>query len=241
MCITTPLTSTSIFSFYPQIFIANNRLVRSNMPTNETTPQYWNLDTGGVRSNMPTNETTAQYWNLDTGGVWSALVPETDSNESGVATGTPQGISPLVNPHIFLLFSLVIDLLLKNVVSLFGCCSNIVNIVVYLNMGLADTTTINILALSVVDLLACATTVISMITLSPFTAGWTLPSGAPVRELAFAAFIVYYLSVTCSAWVTALLSVERCLCIVVPLKVGSVNTKGNKLTLYFPKLFFRKL
>ena len=221
-----------------QIDIANYPLVSSNMPTNETTPQYWNLDTGSVWSNMSTNETTPHNWNLDTGIFWSALVPETECNQSGVATGTPQGIKPLVSPHILELFRLVFDLIVVNALSLFGCCSNIVNIVVYLNMGLADTTTINILALSVVDLLACVTTLIHVITVSPFTAGWTLPSGAPVRELGFAAFIVYYLSVTCSAWVTALLSVERCLCIVLPLKVGSVNTKGNKLTLYFPNLFF---
>ena len=171
------------------------------------------------------NETTSQFWNLSGEYVEISIDIEPDSNDSVVSAAPLQTISPLVSFHTFKLFRILIDLILTNAMSLFGCCSNIVNIVVYLNMGLADTTTINILALSVLDLLACSTTLIILISVNPLTASWTLPSGAPLLDLGFAALIVYYPCVACSAWVTALLSVERCLCIVVPLKVSSVKKK----------------
>ncbi|RUS74451.1 hypothetical protein EGW08_017789 [Elysia chlorotica] len=133
-------------------------------------------------------------------------------------------MSPLVSFYVYKLFRIVIDLALIFSLALFGCLSNVINIIVYLKMGLADTTTINILALSTLDFLACATTLLTVMSFSPFTAGWTLPSGAGLLELGFGAFIVYYPAVTCGAWVTALLSVERCLCIVFPLKIKTLVT-----------------
>ena len=181
---------------------------------------------------MTSNETVAcSLWTLADECLKSPLNDKTEDqyNRSDNAivegVGPPHGafsITPLVSRHTYTIFFIVIVLALRSPLALVGCITNVINIVVYLKMGLGETTTINILALSTFDLIACITMFLTAISLNPFTAAadLRLPSGAPLAELGFCSAIVLYPSLGCGAWITALLSVERCLCIVLPLKVS---------------------
>ena len=181
-----------------------------------------------------TNSKTAacSLWNL-TGKCLNASfnnlteVHHSDSNNatSGGPTLGASSITPLVSHHTYTIFFIVLLLFLISPLTLIGCITNVINIAVYLKMGLGETTTINILALSTSDLIVCTTMFLKAISLNPFTAAadMRLPSGAPLAELGYCSAIVFYPCLGCGAWVTALLSVERCLCIVLPIKVSSVG------------------
>ena len=159
---------------------------------------------------------------------------KTDDQQNNSGNGTvtdmevvdpPHGalnVTPLVNHHTYTIFFIVLILVLKSPLAVVGCITNVINIVVYLKMGLGETTTINILALSTFDLIVCITMFLNAVSLNPFTvtADLRLPSGAPLAELGVCSAIVFYPCLGCGAWITALLSVERCLCIVLPLKVS---------------------
>ena len=165
----------------------------------------------------------AQYWKHNT----SCLRNSSSINESDIITATSlvdaplEAVGPpLVSFYTFTIFFAVLVFSLETPLALFGCFSNVVNIAVYLKMGVAESTTINILALSAVDLLVCVSTLVTVLGCNPFVVSWEVPTGAKFSEIGVGAFIILYPCLGCSAWVTALLSVERCLCIALPLKVS---------------------
>ena len=170
--------------------------------------------------NMVIDDKTFQQHYHNATHLKTLCTNSTERNDTILLLGPSSSVTPLVSYHTFVIFNIAINFFLESPLALFGCVSNAINIAVYLKMGMAETTTINFLALSTIDLLACATIFITVVTFNPFTLDWTLPSGGKLAEIAFAAFIVLYPCLGCGAWVTALLSVERCLCIVLPLKVS---------------------
>ncbi|GFS08123.1 chemosensory receptor A [Elysia marginata] len=131
---------------------------------------------------------------------------------------------PLIGYQVQKLIEYVNALGLVTLTALFGVFTNIANISVYLKMGLRETTNINFFALSVFDLLVCMVSVVAQITNNGPVSQMTMPSGARFTEVAIAAIYITYPCLGCSAWVTAILSVERYLCIATPLKVKDIIT-----------------
>ena len=104
--------------------------------------------------------------------------------------------------------------------SLLGVSTNIANIIVYYQIGLSESSNVNFFTLSVFDFFASLTSFISRMLYSPF-----------LRDLSTGPLTTYmahclshaWVVVTCgSAMMTALISTERCVCVVFPLKVRSL-------------------
>ena len=169
---------------------------------------------------MTSNEMAFQDWNDTDTHVGDSFPNKSHSNSTSMTTGLQHAVAPFVSYYTFTIVHTALNFLITCPVALFGCFSNVINIALYLKMGVAETTTINILALSTVDLLVCATTFMAVISFNPLLASWKLPSGAEVTEIGFGSFIIAYPCLSCGAWFTTLLSVERCLCIMMPLKVS---------------------
>ncbi|GFN83229.1 chemosensory receptor a [Plakobranchus ocellatus] len=126
-------------------------------------------------------------------------------------------ISPIISDKIryilFVIFVQVIQLIFAS----FGIF-NLVNAIVYIKMGFSEMSSITLTALSLADLV---------------TELWLLLMAASVRighsflnVIPLSVTIMYVLSTANNAvlgygsWITAIISVERCLCIVIPMKVG---------------------
>ena len=140
------------------------------------------------------------------------------------STTTPNGtdtsqIKPIVSTNTLLIFGYVNGTVLAVIVGVLGMLTNAANITVYLKMGLSETATISFFSLSIIDLLVSASTALTQLTYNFPVTGVTLPSGAPLSELGLGSCFILYPCLGCSAWVTAILSTERCLCIAMPLKV----------------------
>ena len=101
--------------------------------------------------------------------------------------------------------------------SLLGVSTNIANIIVYYQIGLSESSNVNFFTLSVFDFFVSLTSFLSRLLYNPI-----------LRDLSTGPLTTYiahclshtWIVVTCgSAMMTALISTERCVCVVFPLKV----------------------
>ncbi|GFO48573.1 peptide receptor gpcr [Plakobranchus ocellatus] len=131
-------------------------------------------------------------------------------------------IAPILsNEAVGILFVAAVQVA-QLVIATFGFFSNIVNVIVYTRMGFVETSSITLVALSLADL-------VTEIWLVLMAAGYRPDyDGTDVPPLSVT--LVHAVSPISSAvlgygsWITALISTERCLCIVYPMKVKSIFT-----------------
>ena len=138
-----------------------------------------------------------------------------------LANGTKKElfVTPLISDRVSTIIGYINAYFLGILIGVVGIFTNTANISVYWRMGLSETTNIDFFALSIVDLLVSFFDVVIQITRNRPVSVMTMPSGAPVSELGMGAIFFIYACLGSSSWITAILSIERCLCISMPLKV----------------------
>ena len=134
-------------------------------------------------------------------------------------TDTELPITLMLNPYVSTIIAYINTYVLGILIGVVGVFTNTANISVYWRMGLSKTTNISFFALSIFDLLVSLSTVIVQVTRNQPVSVMRLPSGAPVSELGMGLCFIMHPCLGCSAWTTAILTIERCLCISTPLKV----------------------
>ncbi|XP_059139923.1 uracil nucleotide/cysteinyl leukotriene receptor-like [Physella acuta] len=109
-----------------------------------------------------------------------------------------------------------------------GSVANVINIVVFVKQGFSDTVNISLLGLAVSDLGSLVTLVWESITLNPFFLNADVPFRQnDIRYLTAA--IPHSIFVRIAWCITAFLTLERCLCIAMPLKVKQIITAKRTL------------
>ncbi|KAK3745308.1 hypothetical protein RRG08_014456 [Elysia crispata] len=140
----------------------------------------------------------------------------------GNTTGSGAFVEPLVSVAVMDMFSLVNDFFLCSFISCFGIFTNTANIIVYSRMGLSESSNINFLALSVLDFLVSFITFFLKFMYSPILRD--LSTGPTTSMIAASLSPAMLCVVGASAMMTALISTERFLCVVFPLKVRTFLT-----------------
>ena len=138
------------------------------------------------------------------------------------ATETEPHVTPIISAYLSKIIGYINAYVLGIIVGVVGVFTNTANISVYWRMGLSETTNISFFALSIFDLIVSVVQVVIQITRNRPVSVMRLPSGAPVSEMGMGGIFLFYACVGSSAWITAVLSVERCLCISMPLKVRTL-------------------
>ena len=141
------------------------------------------------------------------------------------------GMSPFISFNTYKIILIVISYVLTLGVAGFGVFSNTANVVVYIKMGLRETTNISFFALAIIDWLVS--------TISFPYVGSSISDIAPIgQEMLFLSQrylpAIMLPCLACGAWITAVLSAERCLCIVMPLKVGKGISVKSCLCIAMP-------
>ncbi|GFO04175.1 chemosensory receptor a [Plakobranchus ocellatus] len=108
--------------------------------------------------------------------------------------------------------------------SVLGVGTNILNILVFIKMGLQETTTISMLALAVSDLICC---IMAFWTYLCYVPAFRDMPGLPFQSVEVSletgqTFRPYVIRT--GALITAFITLERCLCVVIPLKVKNIIT-----------------
>lgn len=115
---------------------------------------------------------------------------------------------------------------LGEIISVVGLAGNIINIIVFINHGFTDTINISLVALSVADLGSLFFTQWFFICVNPWFVSADLPFlPLEIQSLTAGYPHVYFMRVT--GFITAFVSFERCLCVLLPLKVKTVFTKRS--------------
>ncbi|XP_059168402.1 neuropeptides capa receptor-like [Physella acuta] len=105
-----------------------------------------------------------------------------------------------------------------------GIFGNIINIIVFYKQGYEDSVNITLTALAVSDIGALVTVLLASVFINP----WFLRSDVPILQtdlFSMVAFFPHNYFIRVCGLVTAFASCERCLCVLVPLKVKQIVTK----------------
>ncbi|XP_025100023.1 uncharacterized protein LOC112567543 [Pomacea canaliculata] len=121
---------------------------------------------------------------------------------------------------------IILEAVIQPIVVVVGIPSNIISCVVFWHQGLGDRMNVCLLALSLVDLCLLLVSVV-------FISGYYLEQIDPVTYSSLFDFLLAFVSgVTlgfrsASGCITMVIAVERCLCVVFPLKAASLISSRN--------------
>ena len=140
------------------------------------------------------------------------------ANLTGTAVDTGNIITQSTQIMSFVMFVQVIKVIkvLQTIFSTLGIFTNIANILVFWRMGFTAVSNISLFSLSVSDLI-CVLFINSFTIFSSFFYSFILIM--PGVDYVLASNPLYRCFPSISSWITAVISTERCCCILLPLKV----------------------
>ncbi|CAG5119114.1 unnamed protein product [Candidula unifasciata] len=119
-------------------------------------------------------------------------------------------------------------------VCIFGIITNILNIITFVKQGIQDTVNISLLGLATSDLGSQITLLYANLNVIPAFVALDLPFEAD--DIMYINGLCHVIFTRVSAWITAYITLERCLCVTLPLKVKNVFTP-NRTVLYLNLMY----
>ncbi|BFZ07855.1 hypothetical protein BsWGS_10894 [Bradybaena similaris] len=129
----------------------------------------------------------------------------------------------LIGESGMLIFNWIVWAVVSEVVVVFGIISNIINIICFVNQGFKDSINVSLTGLAIADLGCLLPLVWANISYTPAFTDLDFPFD--VIEVQFMTSGTTHVVLSrISCWVTALITLERCLCVSMPLKVKNIAT-----------------
>ncbi|KAH9493221.1 hypothetical protein Btru_020925 [Bulinus truncatus] len=150
-------------------------------------------------------------------------------NKTAVTTEVAAGwIGPSVKRYIsdeeMVYLNLSLTITLHGLLSMTGAVSNLINMAIFCKLGLKNSMTVGLFALSFTDFVV---TIFQLASCCSYLVSFIYPS-CPVDSWMLGGYLfayVNYVSYLISCWITTMLSVERCFCVVSPFTVRRVFTR----------------
>ena len=188
----------------------------------DSTKVYTNLNSENQGSSVLFDNGTS-YTDENVYGGFSSILPIVLHNMTGLKEGENEDVvrkGPLVSRKVRDFFVIINMAIMAQIISVFGVVANIINIVVFIKQGFGEAMTVTLTGLAVADLGTVTCQVWLSICWNPWFHYERL-------SLPFRPLHIEYLSaghprassVRVSAWILALATFERCLCITIPFKV----------------------
>ncbi|BFZ09213.1 hypothetical protein BsWGS_12252 [Bradybaena similaris] len=133
-------------------------------------------------------------------------------------------IPQVIDDHIMLSIQISLVIIVRGCVSLSGVISNFTNAIVFLKLGLKDSMTVGLFALSFTD---CLVTLLQVSSCMCYLAQSLYPR-SPINLWALGYFVFGWIinsMYQVSCWITVTVSLERCICVVSPFKVKQIFTR----------------
>ncbi|XP_059169398.1 allatostatin-A receptor-like [Physella acuta] len=129
----------------------------------------------------------------------------------------------MVSDEVRLIFQAMNFAVICQLMDIFGTCTNIVNVVVFVKQGFKDSVNVSLMALAVSDLGMLGTLIWHNLCFNPLFHEADLPfDSIEMQYLTGGWPHVVFTRIT--SWITAFITLERCLCIALPLKIKSALT-----------------
>ncbi|CAG5134184.1 unnamed protein product, partial [Candidula unifasciata] len=141
-------------------------------------------------------------------------------NQSNLSTADQQ----TTDDSLYFLIDYVLTIYLFPLCSLTGIVSNVINMIIFCRLGLKDSMSFNVFSLSLADFL---TTYIQSVIFFCCLINQLYPS-INVRFLILGLYFFRWLMSSMyltSCWITAVITIERCFCVVFPFKVKLIFTR----------------
>lgn len=131
--------------------------------------------------------------------------------------------TPIISNEIYLISMNIILGNISQTVTIFGILSNIINCIIFIKQGFSDTVNISLLGLTISDLCSLLCLMFSNLSFTPAFRYDDVPFIADeVHPLVGGWPHVSFTRVT--GFITAFISLERCICVMFPLKVKNIFT-----------------
>ncbi|KAH9514457.1 hypothetical protein Btru_025308 [Bulinus truncatus] len=143
-------------------------------------------------------------------------------NGSALIVDVPRSFD-LIDDGAKHIYELVNYVIFCNIFSVFGVFSNMANIIVFYRQGLNSTVNISFTGLAVSDLCSLVTLLWFNVCVNPLFVNSGVPmSPSEVQHLTGGFPHACFARITC--WITVYVTGERCLCVILPLKVRRIIT-----------------
>ncbi|KAH9493219.1 hypothetical protein Btru_020918 [Bulinus truncatus] len=129
-----------------------------------------------------------------------------------------------ISDEVMEYLDLSLTITVHGIFSVAGVVSNIVNVVIFVKLGLKDSMSIGLLTLSLTDL---AVTVLQLASCCSYLVKLVIPD-SPVDPWFLGGYIFSwsrYVAYLISCWITTVIAVERCFCVVSPFTVRQMFTR----------------
>ncbi|KAI8741882.1 mu-type opioid receptor [Biomphalaria glabrata] len=123
-------------------------------------------------------------------------------------------------------FIIVVDILVLGVFSVTGIISNIINMIIFVKQVLKDSMTVGLFSLAFTDFsIATLELTFSCTYLASVICPWSSVDFWALNNITLTwSICALYLT---SCWITAIISLERCFCVVYPFSVKQIFTRGR--------------
>lgn len=158
--------------------------------------------------------------------VWNSTVTVTDSRDKCLLTSSSDGAGDVISPETELLISKLKSAVLIPLIYTFGGPANIINIIVFFKQGIKDRVNLCLFSLAVVDLLT--TSFCFLVYMEQMFMFTSLDTHGPI----FAFFtnnkiMLFYSSLYGSMFLSAIIALERCICVTFPLHAKTLLKTKN--------------
>ncbi|KAK6959148.1 FMRFamide receptor [Biomphalaria glabrata] len=140
--------------------------------------------------------------------------------------------SGVINPWVSEFFSTFNLIIIAELIGCFGIVGNVINIWNFAKQGLKDSVNVTLAALALSDIGALVTQMFTNVLFSPFWKRVDLPF-ASSSTLAMIFYYPHCYFIRVSGLITVFASFERCLCVVLPLRVKRIITRNVALVTSF--------
>ncbi|CAL1541154.1 unnamed protein product, partial [Lymnaea stagnalis] len=174
-------------------------------------------------SYSPTAIVTSPYGRMS---VSSDDAPHTNLS----VTHGVQGYHKVTSDEAKTILEIVFYFYFSGAISVMGTVANVINMTVFIKQGFSDSVNISLLGLAVADLGSLVTLIWMSVCFSPWFRHSDIPFDAKDIQYLTAGWPhVCFARIT--SWITAFISLERCVCIALPLKVKQIITPRRTLYL----------
>lgn len=133
-------------------------------------------------------------------------------------------LSPIIDNDLYLSILSISHGVICQTVAVFGVLANIINIVIFSKQGFIDRINISLLALAVSDLMSLLFIMWSNICFTQDFRKLDIPLVSTEVQLISGSW-PHVIFTRTTGWITAFITLERCLCVTIPLKVKTIFTK----------------
>ncbi|CAG5127801.1 unnamed protein product [Candidula unifasciata] len=131
---------------------------------------------------------------------------------------------PVINDELYFYLMFILQGTVCQAITIFGIFTNIINVIIFVKQGFSDTINVSLLALSISDLSSLLLIMWTNLCFSPAIRDSNIPMVTTEVHLITGTW-PHIVFTRITGWITAFISLERCVCVIQPLKVKTMFTR----------------